>query len=370
MAGTQQSSNRERAEQFRQMAENDPSDVFPHIREIEKYVIDPDPGTRYEAVETLLKLSINYPLELRDHIPLVVSRFDDENVSVRVSAYTTAFNLAMWFPQEFTPSTDLLVAAMSADREEERLMGAAVIARIGLLRPDLVTPRDEAVSRLKSLQKNDSFSDESNGIPIGSSVVEDAIRALKGGDLASRPVEADLAPTARATTLSKPFRVAMQTVFVTAATLLSALIGLVSALRFAYRYRHLSPAYRGRVMLSQTRKFTFFLNRRRAILYLRSSVWPTATQLIPFLPGKAPISENSGVRTPELPEEWGRIASLVRQRDGFHCRNCGAGGGPNGDAELHVDHVIPRSREGSNFPTNLRTLCRECHEARHARKFN
>ncbi|WP_394341293.1 HNH endonuclease [Natrarchaeobius chitinivorans] len=74
--------------------------------------------------------------------------------------------------------------------------------------------------------------------------------------------------------------------------------------------------------------------------------------------------------TRPLPEDWGTRAHLVRHRDGFYCRNCGTGGGPNGSAELHVDHQVPRSAGGSDEPENLRTLCRGCHEARHARVFD
>lgn len=47
----------------------------------------------------------------------------------------------------------------------------------------------------------------------------------------------------------------------------------------------------------------------------------------------------------------------VLTRDGFRCRYCGRGAP---DVVLHVDHVIPRSKGGSNERWNLRTACADC----------
>lgn len=46
---------------------------------------------------------------------------------------------------------------------------------------------------------------------------------------------------------------------------------------------------------------------------------------------------------------------LVFRRDGYTCRMCKRKGG-----ELHVDHVIPFCRGGSDKIDNLQTLCRDC----------
>ena len=43
-------------------------------------------------------------------------------------------------------------------------------------------------------------------------------------------------------------------------------------------------------------------------------------------------------------------------RDDYKCKNCGAGS----YSDLTVDHIYPRSRGGSNDPSNLQTLCRGC----------
>ncbi|MFD1641773.1 HNH endonuclease [Halohasta litorea] len=117
-------------------------------------------------------------------------------------------------------------------------------------------------------------------------------------------------------------------------------------------------------------KLSFLGNPDRRAVYLRASRVYTPAQLFPFVPGSKPIPEDSTSERLQAPNNWNKIRKQVYKRDGHTCVNCGEGGGPNGTAELHADHVLPRSRNGPNTLSNLRTLCRECHEARHARKFN
>lgn len=47
----------------------------------------------------------------------------------------------------------------------------------------------------------------------------------------------------------------------------------------------------------------------------------------------------------------------ILRRDGFRCRYCGA---TPDVSELHVDHVQPRSRGGTDDPLNLVTACSAC----------
>jgi len=49
----------------------------------------------------------------------------------------------------------------------------------------------------------------------------------------------------------------------------------------------------------------------------------------------------------------------IFKRDSYRCRLCGAFPEED-DVKLHVDHIIPRSKGGSNDPKNLWTLCSEC----------
>lgn len=51
----------------------------------------------------------------------------------------------------------------------------------------------------------------------------------------------------------------------------------------------------------------------------------------------------------------------VFERDKFKCVYCGA------SEDLTLDHVIPRSRGGSDEPENLATCCKPCNSSKHAR---
>lgn len=59
---------------------------------------------------------------------------------------------------------------------------------------------------------------------------------------------------------------------------------------------------------------------------------------------------------------WRPLRQHVYQRDNGRCCYCGQA------VELfkcHIHHVLELSRNGTNHPTNLKTLCVPCHEARH-----
>jgi len=62
---------------------------------------------------------------------------------------------------------------------------------------------------------------------------------------------------------------------------------------------------------------------------------------------------------------WEHSRKVTIKRDNFTCQSCGSVGGPQGDVELHVDHLTPQSAGGSDDPDNLQTLCRDCHMAKH-----
>jgi len=65
------------------------------------------------------------------------------------------------------------------------------------------------------------------------------------------------------------------------------------------------------------------------------------------------------------PSNWNSIRKKVYKRDNYTCKNCGAKGGPHGQAELHAHHGVPLSKGGSNKLSNLQTYCKECHNAIH-----
>lgn len=57
-----------------------------------------------------------------------------------------------------------------------------------------------------------------------------------------------------------------------------------------------------------------------------------------------------------------KLRHQVFQRDGYRCRECGA---TNKQTRLHVDHIVPVARGGTNDLSNLQTLCEECNKAKY-----
>lgn len=80
-----------------------------------------------------------------------------------------------------------------------------------------------------------------------------------------------------------------------------------------------------------------------ARLYGRVRLWPFASDT-------------------RYPADWDQRRRRVYRRDDYTCQHCGDRGGPYGNAELHADHIRPKSHGGSHDYANLQTLCRPCHD--------
>ena len=57
---------------------------------------------------------------------------------------------------------------------------------------------------------------------------------------------------------------------------------------------------------------------------------------------------------------WHKLSRFVKDRDGWRCRECGKSG------RLETDHRVPIATTGAGLagqwdPSNLQTLCRNCH---------
>jgi hypothetical protein len=61
----------------------------------------------------------------------------------------------------------------------------------------------------------------------------------------------------------------------------------------------------------------------------------------------------------QYPPDWEDLRRQALHRDGSRCGNCG------GALNLHVHHIVPLSKGGSNQLGNLRTLCDVCHKRLH-----
>ena len=54
---------------------------------------------------------------------------------------------------------------------------------------------------------------------------------------------------------------------------------------------------------------------------------------------------------------WTTIRWQILTRDNFTCQYCGR---KAPDVELHIDHIIPKSKGGTNESENLVVACAEC----------
>lgn len=82
------------------------------------------------------------------------------------------------------------------------------------------------------------------------------------------------------------------------------------------------------------------------------------------------------VRVVAEAERWPRAAEdsmipkalarrfTVLERDGFACRYCGR---RPPEVALEVDHVLPKSRGGTDDPENLAACCRDCNSGKRNR---
>ncbi|MFC7020358.1 MULTISPECIES: HNH endonuclease [Haloarcula] len=358
------------------LAQSDPGAALGHLSDLPPLLTAPDPTVRAQATSVLVELSIHHPLELRSTSEAILARLDDVDPNVRHNVLVTIANLATWYPQDFGDGTDLMVESLRSADRDERVVAAAALTKLAYYRPDLVTPREAARAGLQRVREADSL-DETEDFFLESDQLDGALRALAGGDMASRPLEDDLVPSGKRAPLSKPARVGITALLWSPLLTLSVFTWLYRLWKHARTYRPhgarnaADAIYVFAHMCMDTLAKVFFLwPPSRARLYARRSFLVTPTRLVPWFAGTTPTKAKLR-ETPPYPDDWATLATLVRQRDGHQCRNCGALGGPrDGDTELHVDHQYPRSRDGVDHPMNLRTLCRSCHEARHGRLFD
>lgn len=61
-------------------------------------------------------------------------------------------------------------------------------------------------------------------------------------------------------------------------------------------------------------------------------------------------------------EDWVKLKQWIYERDKGICHYCQ---NPVEYHKSHCHHVLELSEGGSNHPSNLKTLCIECHKVRH-----
>lgn len=65
------------------------------------------------------------------------------------------------------------------------------------------------------------------------------------------------------------------------------------------------------------------------------------------------------------PDDWAQRRKDVFRRDDYQCQNCKDHGSADGPAVLHAHHIVPVDSGGTNYMSNLVTLCRRCHDSAH-----
>jgi hypothetical protein len=366
---------REHAARLQRLAEGDPGEALSHLSELPPLLVSADADTRAKASGALVQLSIHFPLELRSTSEALLARLDDVDPHVRYNILVTIANLMSWYPQDFGDGSNLMVESLRSDDRDERVVAAVAVTKLAYYRPDLVAPREEARDRLAAVRERDGLDDHEDFF-VESEMLDGALQALAGGDMASRPLEDDLVPSGKRAPLSKPARVGITALLWVPLLVASMVTWTIRVWKHARKYRPHGARNVGDALyvfahmgMDTLAKVFFLWPLSRARLYARRSFLVTPTGLVPWFAGTTPTKAKRR-QTPPYPDDWATMATLVRQRDGHQCRNCGALGGPrDGDTELHVDHQHPRSREGPDHPSNLRTLCKACHEARHGRPF-
>lgn len=65
----------------------------------------------------------------------------------------------------------------------------------------------------------------------------------------------------------------------------------------------------------------------------------------------------------KYPSNWSSIRKEVLERDDYRCGNCNRSGINNSQIQLEVHHIVEVRNGGTHQPSNLQTLCEQCHAA-------
>lgn len=61
-------------------------------------------------------------------------------------------------------------------------------------------------------------------------------------------------------------------------------------------------------------------------------------------------------------EQWIKLKQFVYERDKGICQRCQL---QTEYTNSHCHHILELSENGTNYPSNLKTLCHKCHKIRH-----
>ena len=64
--------------------------------------------------------------------------------------------------------------------------------------------------------------------------------------------------------------------------------------------------------------------------------------------------------------EWVKLRQIILDRDMYLCQPCLRKGRPT--PATQVDHITPKSQDGSDDIENLQAICHDCHKAKTAQE--
>jgi hypothetical protein len=355
-----QHSQRFTASDFRRIAKRNPQEAEQYLRDIVPD-ISGEVEQRRAVMGGLVHISGELPYAVKPFVGQLVSRVDDVDPEVRTNALLTISHCVQYYPHEFSNISGVLYHSLLDGVDFERAAALAAVVELSRHRPDMVDPRYHIKQELEAALQQTKYQDLPDEAPYPEDEeLTEAITALSGGGLSSRPVEDDLSPVGRETQLSAPARLA----FVSALTAPLALINIaILAVSVASKTQEQSPT--PSIFLKNP---AVYKSRHRLRLALRQSSFILPSQVLGFLPGEAPVPPERGPPA-DPPDNWHQMTSDIWKRDEKTCRNCGADLSNSSSANPFVDLKVPAENGGEFHPANARTLCKECVQARHGEQF-
>jgi hypothetical protein len=145
--------------------------------------------------------------------------------------------------------------------------------------------------------------------------------------------------------------------------------GVGPALSFTKKqpdYQYYCPACRKDLPLNQNSRWENLFSSYRPPAQPRPQAVPPRANPKPSAPGNR-TNPGAGGKTGGYVREpiRAKLRYDILTRDKFRCVKCGAK--QDERTQLHVDHIKPVSRGGTNDPSNLQTLCARCNLGKGAR---
>ena len=107
---------------------------------------------------------------------------------------------------------------------------------------------------------------------------------------------------------------------------------------------------------------------------MRSSI-PKRPSFRPKIGGRPSINKKKVQKHEHYGSNWEELSEYVRKRDNYTCQvnkltlkwKCSLKFPPPFHGLLHAHHIVERNRGGADHPSNLLTVCKECHGKLHGK---